>query len=118
MREFQRTERLGAELRRELAAILQQEVRDPRLGMITIQEVRVTKNLADAKIFFTCLNNDVKTVNDLLNHTMINFLRRELAHRTKMRTIPQLHFVYDESIEHGVHLTNLIHQVVSDETID
>lgn len=118
MREFQRTERLGAELRRELAAVLQEDVRDPRLGVITIQEVRVTKNLAEAKVFFTCFETDAKACSLLLNKTMAGFLRRELAHRMRMRIVPQLHFIHDESIEYGSRLTNLINQAVGDKVID
>lgn len=115
MREFQRTERLGAELRRELAAILQDTARDPRLGVITIQEVRVSKNLADAKVFFTCFNSDHKACNMLLNKTMNGFLRHELAQRIKMRVVPQLHFVHDESIAYGNHLTDLIQSAISND---
>lgn len=118
MREFQRTERLGAELRRDLAAILQDTVRDPRLGVVTIQEVRVSKNLSDAKVFFTCFNGDPKVCTSLLNKTMSGFLRRELAHRVRMRMVPQLHFVHDESVEYGANLTDLINKAISSNNDD
>ncbi|KOR32269.1 ribosome-binding factor A [Achromatium sp. WMS3] len=119
MREFQRTERLGAQFCKELAAIFQEMVRDPRLGIITIQEVRVTNNLAHAKIFFTCFNSntnsDTKTTETLLNTTLAGFLRRELAHRMRMRVIPKLQFIHDTTIEYGEHLTRLINQVTTDQ---
>jgi ribosome-binding factor A len=54
MKEFDRTERIGAELQRELYQVLRDEVRDPRLANLTIQEVRVVRDLAHAKVFFTC----------------------------------------------------------------
>lgn len=114
MREFQRIDRLGTELRRELAAILHDVVRDPRLGTITIQEVRVAKNLAHAKVFFTCLGSASATNSALLNRTLAGFLRRELAQRVRLRSIPELHFVHDESVERGAHLAELIHQAVQD----
>jgi len=112
MREFQRIDRLGAELRRELAEILRDAVRDPRLGMVTIQEVRVTRDLAHAKVFFTCMGGDAMATGKLLNRTLAGFLRHELAHRIRVRSMPELHFVYDESVERGAHLTDLIQQAV------
>jgi len=115
MKEFQRTERLGAELQRELAAVLREEVRDPRLGMITVQEIRVSRDLSHAKVYFTCLDDDVKATQDLLNHKLAGFLRRELAHRIRLRSMPQLHFVFDESIERGARLSDLIDRAVADD---
>ena len=116
-REFQRTDRFGATLRQELAVIIQDAARDPRLGMITIQEVRVTKNLAHARVFFTCLGGEAAMCSALLNKTMASFLRRELAHRVRMRVMPELHFVHDESVERGAHLVDLIHQAASAEKV-
>jgi ribosome-binding factor A len=115
MREFQRIDRLGAEVRRELAAILRDQVRDPRLGMLTIQEVRVSRDLAHAKIFFTCMDGDAAATGKLLNRSLAGFLRRELAHRIRARSMPELHFVYDESIEQGLQLADLIQRAVGEE---
>jgi ribosome-binding factor A len=114
MREFQRTDRLGAELQRELAAVLRDEVRDPRLGLVTIQEVRVTRDMSHAKVYFTCLNDDAKATEAFLNRKLASFLRRELSHRVRARAMPQLHFVYDESIERGRHLSELIDKAVKE----
>jgi ribosome-binding factor A len=114
MREFHRVDRLGAELRRELAEVLRDTVRDPRLGVITIQEVRVTRDLAHAKVFFTCMDGDAKATEKLLNRTLGGFLRRELARRIRLRSMPELHFVYDTSIAHGAHLAELIQAVVKE----
>jgi len=108
MREFQRTDRLGAELQRELAAVLRDEVKDPRLGLITVQEVRVTRDMSHAKVFFTCMGGDPGSTQEFLNKKLAGFLRRELSHRIRARGMPQLHFVYDESIERGQHLSELI----------
>jgi ribosome-binding factor A len=115
MREFQRIDRLSAEFRRELADILRDEVRDPRLGMVTIQEVRITRDLAHAKVFFTCMGSDAKDTGKLLNRTLAGFLRHELARRIRVRSTPELHFVYDESIERGARLADLIQQAVAEE---
>ena len=112
MREFQRTERLGAELQRELAVVLRNEVKDPRLGLITVQEVRVTRDMSHAKVFFTCMDAEPKSTEELLNRKLAGFLRRELARRVRLRSMPQLHFVYDESIERGQQLSDLIESAV------
>jgi len=120
MREFARTDRIGAELQRELAQVLREEVRDPRLKQITLQEIRVSRDLAHAKVYFTCFPVDAGGTDQarLLNGRLAGFLRRALAARARMRTVPQLHFVYDESISRGEHLANLIEQAVASEQAD
>ena len=112
MKEFDRTERIGAELRRELAEVLRDEVKDPRLQRITIQEVRVTRDLAHAKVYFTCfpLDEGAEEQARLLNRQLAGFLRRELSRRARMRTVPELSFVHDESIVRGEHLAKLIEE--------
>jgi ribosome-binding factor A len=115
VKEYQRIDRLGAEMRRELADILRHAVRDPRLGMITVQEVRISRDLSHAKVYFTCLGADARDTGRLLNHSLAGFLRHELAHRIRARSTPQLHFVYDESVERGAHLSELIERAVAGE---
>ena len=122
MKEFDRTERIGAELKRELYQVLRDEVRDPRLAHLTIQEVRVVKDLSHAKVFFTCLpatGDDIDAGEEqgvaqtrLLNGRLAGFLRHALAQRVRLRTMPELHFVYDESIRTGMHLSSLIDHAV------
>jgi ribosome-binding factor A len=117
MKEFARTERVAAALQRELAQVLREEVRDPRLRLITLQEVRVSRDLAHAKVFFTCFadGGGAGEQERLLNGRLAGFLRRELAHRTRMRAMPQLHFVHDESIARAEHLSDLIESAVTPE---
>jgi ribosome-binding factor A len=115
MREFGREERVGAELHRELALILRDEVRDPRLNQVTIQEVRVVRDLSHARVFFTLMDSDqAKKVEQALNKAS-SFLRRRLGEMVKLRTIPQLHFEYDHSLEHGLRLSSLIDKAVASE---
>ncbi len=108
-----RAERVGAELLRELTLLLRSEVRDPRLGPVTLQEVRVSRDLAHAKVYFTCFPLDecgdeqVK----LLNGALAGFLRHELSRRVRLRTVPQLHFVHDTSVREGERLAALIDSV-------
>jgi len=115
MKEYARSERIGAELRRELAQILSEEAKDPRLARITLQEVRVSRDLGHAKVYFTCFPADEGGAEQerLLNGRLVGFLRRALARRALLRTVPQLRFVHDESISQGEHLSHLIEQAVA-----
>jgi ribosome-binding factor A len=120
MKEFDRTERIGAELQRELYQVLRDEVRDPRLANLTIQEVRVVRDLSHAKVFFTCFPVDEqgREQERLLNGRLAGFLRHALAQRMRLRTMPQLQFVHDESVRAGEHLSALIEQVTDDGAVD
>ncbi len=115
MKEYARTERVGTELRRELAEVLRDEVKDPRLQVITLQEVRVSRDLAHAKVYFTCFPDDEGGDEQarLLNGRLAGFLRRTLARRVRLRTVPELRFIHDESISQGEHLTSLIEETMA-----
>ncbi len=119
-REFDRTERIGAELKRVLAVFVRDQVKDPRLTSITVHEVRVTKDLAHAKVYFTCFaaDQEAREQERLLNGRLAGFLRHALAKEVRLRTIPQLHFVHDESIGYGERLTSLIDKAVGTATIE
>ncbi|QGU32293.1 30S ribosome-binding factor RbfA [Thermochromatium tepidum] len=114
-REFDRTERIGAEMKRILAVLLRDQVKDPRLADITVHEVRVTRDLAHAKVYFTCFpfDADAEAQERLLNTRLAGFLRHALAQEMRLRVMPQLHFVHDESIARGQHLADLIDQAVA-----
>lgn len=115
MKEFARTERIGAELRRDLAAILRDEVKDPRCRNLTLQEVRVSRDLAHAKVYFTDFSPEADGAAQarLLNGRLAGFLRGQLARRLRLRTVPQLHFVQDQSIAHGERLSRLIEEAAT-----
>ncbi|MGD2019731.1 MAG: 30S ribosome-binding factor RbfA [Thiohalocapsa sp.] len=108
-----RAERVGAELLRELAVLLRTEVKDPRIGSVTLQEVRVSRDLAHAKVYFTCFPLDQcgEEQEQVLNGALAGFLRRALARRVRLRTVPQLHFVHDTSVLEGERLAALIDSV-------
>ena len=113
MQEFSRSERIGAEMARELAYLLRDAAKDRRLAEVTIQEVRVTRDLSHAKVYFTVLDRDhAKQMGKILAHAA-GFLRRRLAEVMKLRTVPELHFIYDVSIEEGQRLSALIEQAVA-----
>lgn len=105
---FKRTDRIAEMIQRKLAQIIPQEVKDPRLtGFVTISAVKVAADLGHAKVYFTVLNEDKKLSESILNASA-SYLRSALARSITLRTVPQLHFVYDESIEYGQRLSRLI----------
>lgn len=117
-KEYSRTQRVGDQMQRELAQLIQREVRDPRLGMVTVTAVDVSRDLAHAKVFFTLLGKD--SAEDIaLNLEILKdssgYLRMLLGKSMKLRSIPQLHFHYDESVRRGVHLSSLIEQAVAED---
>lgn len=112
-RGFDRGERIGAALLRDLTQLLRR-AKDPRLGDITLQEVRVSRDLAHAKVYFTCfpVDDTGESQQRLLNGPLAGFLRHELARSQRLRTVPQLHFVHDESVGRGERLSALIDAAV------
>lgn len=108
---FKRTDRIAEMIQRKLAQIIPQEVKDPRLkGFVTISAVKVAADLGHAKIYFTILDEDKKLAASILN-AAASYLRSALARSITLRTVPQLHFIYDESIEYGERLSRLIDKV-------
>ncbi len=108
MSNFKRTDRVAEMIQRKLAQIIPQEVKDPRLkGIITISAVKVAADLGHAKVYFTVFNDDRTLAATILN-AAAGYLRSALARSITLRTVPQLHFVYDESIEYGERLSRLI----------
>lgn len=111
MNSFKRTDRIAEMIQRLLAQIIQQEIKDPRLPkLITISAVKVTKDLGHAKVYFTVFNDDPTHAAAILN-TAASYLRTALAKVMTMRTVPQLHFIYDDSIDYGQRLSRLIDKV-------
>jgi len=110
----QRAQRVGDQIQRELAQLLRDEVKDPRVGRITLTGVEVSADLSHAKVYFTHLagREHADEAVRALQHTA-GFLRSELAHRLGLYTVPQLHFAYDDSIEEGLRLTQLIDAAVA-----
>jgi ribosome-binding factor A len=112
-RDYSRTLRVAEQIQRELADMIRLEVKDPRVGMVTLTDVEVSADYAHAKVFFTTLGDDdqIAAATAGLNHAA-GFLRHELGQRVKLRGVPQLHFVYDESVERGIRLSQLIDEAV------
>ncbi len=110
----QRAQRVGDQIQRELAPLLREEIKDPRVGRITVTSVEVSADLSHAKVFFTHLagREHAAEAVEAMQHTA-GYLRRELSHRLQLYSVPQLHFVYDDSIETGMRLSQLIDDAVA-----
>jgi ribosome-binding factor A len=110
----QRAQRVGDEIQKELADLLRNEVKDPRVGPVTVTSVDVSPDLSHAKVSFTHLagrehgDEAVKA----LSRTA-GFLRSQLSHRLSLYSVPELHFAYDDSIEQGMKLSQLIDDAVA-----
>jgi len=111
-----RARRVAEQIQRELAELIQLELKDPRVGMITITGVEVTSDYSHAKIFFSLLGDQARLQQalDSLN-SAAGSLRSQVAHRMKLRIMPALHFVHDPSIEEGMRLDKLISDAVAED---
>jgi ribosome-binding factor A len=110
----QRAQRVGDQIQRELADLLANEVKDPRVPRVTVTQVEVTGDLAHAKVRFTeqaGSSGNAKGAEQALNR-IAGFLRSALSQRLGLYSVPQLHFVYDDSIEAGMRLSRLIDEAV------
>jgi len=104
--------RVADQIQRDLSEILAADLKDPRVGMVTILEVQVTPDYAHAKVFFTTLTDDPKGVQDTVDALTraSGFIRAQLGKRLHIHTLPQLSFVHDISTVRGMALSNLIDQ--------
>ncbi|HAD48430.1 MAG: ribosome-binding factor A [Idiomarina sp.] len=108
--DFSRTERVRHQLQREIAVILQREVKDPRVSMVTVSDVEVSRDLAYAKVFVTFFNDDdseVKQAIKILNDAS-GFIRSLLGKRIKARVVPELKFHHDTSLNEGIRMSRLV----------
>ncbi|SLM61780.1 MULTISPECIES: 30S ribosome-binding factor RbfA [Dickeya] len=114
-KEFSRTQRVAQEMQKEIAIILQREVKDPRVGMATVSGVEVSRDLAYAKVFVTFLNDNepeqirvgIKALQDASG-----FIRMLIGKAMRLRVVPELTFSYDNSLVEGMRMSNLVTNVV------
>jgi ribosome-binding factor A len=102
--------RVADQIQRDLAEIIAYELKDPRIGMITITEVQVTPDYAHAKVYFTMLSEDKEAVRNTIAglQKASGFIRGQLGRRLTIHTIPDLHFIHDETTARGMALSKLI----------
>ena len=117
-RGYNRTDRIADQIQRDLAVLLQREVKDPRVGMVTINSVNVSKDLAFADIYVTFMGIDddqnVEESLEVLEHAG-GFLRSLLAKGIQLRTMPRLRFHYDHTIVDGPRMSRLIDKAVAED---
>ena len=105
---FKRTDRVAEQIQKILAVLIHKELKDPRLGMVTINEVRVSKDLAYAEVFFTVFPDDhAEEAGQLLGNAS-SFLRKLLARQLSTRITPKLRFSYDASLVQGEKITRAL----------
>ncbi len=115
-RDFTRSDRLGELIQRELARLIQYELKDPRVTtMVTVSAVKVSRDLSNAKVYVSFFDVEhKKEILDVLKKAA-GFFRSSLAQRIQIRMMPELRFVYDDSIREGRHLSSLIDQALEDD---
>lgn len=107
-----RSFKVADQIQRDLSELIARELKDPRVGMVTLQAVEVTPDYAHAKVFFSVLAGDPQETQDALNQAA-GFLRNGLFKRLSIHTVPTLHFVYDRTAERAADLNALIAKAVS-----
>ena len=118
-REFSRTRRVGQQIQREIALILQREVKDPRIGMVTVSDVEVSRDLNYAKIYVTFLQleNDAERIKEGLQGLTeaAGYIRSLLGSAMRLRVVPELRFYYDQTLVEGMRLYNLVTNTVRED---
>jgi len=112
-REFNRSERVAGSLRRELAKLIQMELKDPEVGFIGLSDVEVTRDLAHAKVFVTVFESEKANSTLKALKRAAGFLRSRLSQEMRIRSVPELHFHHDASVETGQRMDSLIEAAVA-----
>ena len=107
-REFKRSERVAGQIRRELASLIQREVKDPELGFVSLSDVEVTRDLSHAKVFITVFESEKAEASIKALQRAASYLRRRLGQEMRIRSVPELHFHHDASVETGLRMDSLI----------
>jgi len=108
-----RSERTNEEIRRVVSDVIRNELKDPRLStMVSVTRVEVTKDLSYAKVFVSIFGNEnAKAETFAALKSSVGFIRREVAHKVKLRSTPELIMEIDNSIDQGMHIDALLHQI-------
>lgn len=104
-----KNERINSNILKELSYIIANEVKNPNIKFVTITAVDVTSDLSYAKIYFATLDDKIETLRALKSAK--GYIRKALADRVELRHIPELEFIYDESIEYGKHIEDKIKEI-------
>jgi ribosome-binding factor A len=103
-------------MKKELSDIIGRKIKDPRIGFVTVTDVQVTGDLQQAKVYISVLGDDEQKENTLKGLAKAKgFIRTEIGHRIRLRKTPEIIFEFDESIDYGNRIENLLHQLHTDE---
>lgn len=109
---FKRSERVSDQLKQEIADILMRKIKDPRIGFVTVTDVEVTDDLRNAKVFVSVYGSDEEKEASLSGlRSAASFIRTELSKRIRMKTVPELLFRFDATVERGAHIMELLRQI-------
>ena len=117
-RGYARVDRVKEQIMRELAELVRTGLKDPRAGFITINDVEVTRDYSHATVHYTVLNDAQREVTEEALEHAKGFLRSELSKRITVFRTPELHFEYDESVERGMSISQLIDEVAAEKPVD
>ncbi len=107
-----RTEQVAEAIKEKVSETIQRELKDPRLGFVTVTRVEVSPDLKHAKVFFSVMGDEQAKIESLeVLKRASSYVRRELAHKLTIRYTPQLHFVFDAAMEHGDKIQRLLKQL-------
>lgn len=112
-REFNRSERVAGSMRRELARLIQTEVKDPQVGFVSVSDVEVTRDIAHATVYITVFEPEKAEASLQALQRAAPYLRRRLGQVMHIRAVPELHFRHDPSVETGQRMDRLIDQAVA-----
>jgi ribosome-binding factor A len=115
-REFNRSERVAGTLRRQLAQLIQMEVKDPDVGFIGLSDVEVTRDLSHANVFVTVFEAEKAVSSVKALNRAAGYLRRRLGQEMRIRSVPELHFQHDASVETGQRMDSLIDAAVASDS--
>jgi ribosome-binding factor A len=107
---FKRSARVGDQMKQEIADILMRKIKDPRIGFVTVTDVELSDDLRNAKVFVSVYGGDKKETFKGLNSAAA-FIRSELGRRMTMRSIPEILFRFDDTVERGAHIMELLHEI-------
>ncbi|MBM7074188.1 30S ribosome-binding factor RbfA [Shewanella sp. 202IG2-18] len=113
-KEFSRTRRIGQQLQQELAMVIQRDMKDPRIGMVTVNDVDVSRDLSFAKVYVTFFDENPEQIQEKLAALTkaSGYIRSLVAGRMKLRVMPELKFEYDSSLVEGMRMSTLVTEVV------
>jgi ribosome-binding factor A len=111
-----RAARVGEQMKKELSDIIGRKLKDPRIGFVTVTDVRVTGDLQQAKVYISVLGDEEQRQNTLKGLAKAKgFIRSEIGQRIRLRKTPEIYFEIDESIDYGSRIESLIKQISEDE---